>query len=188
MQYNPPLADFKRRGYSLVEILVVVGITIFLAGALLAYNRSSERQIVLYRDQALVVGLLNRVKSLAAQKFNPAGSLTNAPCAFGLHFDEGLKDFFIFQDIGTDGCDDLARVVGFDGVDSGELVEKFSLDQRLRFKDIPIGGLDVAFVAPDLNVVTSLPSGFPLTLGIGILGETLEASIIISSAGQISTR
>jgi len=176
----------ERRGYSLVELLVVLGITVLLSGVLLAYNRSSERQIVLYRDQALIIGLLNRAKSLAAQKFNPAGSLTDVPCAFGLHFDEVSKDFYLFQDIGPGGCD-TPRTAGFDGADTAELIETFSLDRRLEFLSIPAGGFDVMFVAPDLNVSTTLLLGFPITVNIRVLGETLKASIIISSAGQIST-
>ena len=173
-------------GYSLVELLIVVGITIFLSGVILAYNRSSERQIVLYRDQALIIGLLNRAKSLAAQKFNPTGSPTDVPCAFGLHFDETSSDFYLFQDIGSGGCD-APRAVGFDGASSAELIETFSLDRRLEFSNIPAGGFDVMFVAPDLNVSTTLSSGLPITINIRVLGETLEAPITISSAGQIST-
>lgn len=175
----------RNAGYSLVELLIVVGITIFLSGVILAYNRSSERQIVLYRDQALIIGLLNRAKSLAAQKFNPTGSPTDTPCAFGLHFDEASKNFYLFQDIGSGGCD-TPRAVGFDGEESAELIETFSLDGRLEFSDIPAGGFDVMFVAPDLNVSTTLFSGFPITVNIRVFGETLEAPITISSAGQIS--
>lgn len=175
-----------KHGYSLVEVLVVVGVTIFLSGLILAYNRSSEKQVVLYRDQAVIIGLLNRAKSLAAQRYNAAGSSTEVPCAFGLHFDEASNKFILFQDIGPGSCD-VPRTVGFDGVSPLEEIESFSLDRKLEFVNVPEGGFDIMFISPDLNVSTTLTSGFPLSVILRVVGDTLQAPITISSAGQIST-
>ncbi len=180
------IRNAHRGGYSLIEVLVVVGITIILSGVILAYNRSSEKQIVLYRDQALIIGLLNRAKSLTAQKLNIPGTPTEIPCAFGLHFDEASNIFYLFQDLGPSDCD-TPRTYSFDGASSKELLETFSLDSRLEFLNIQSGGFDVMFIAPDLNIATTLSTGFPLTITIQVLGSTLQAPINIFSAGQIST-
>lgn len=178
-------------GFTLVEIMIVIAITVLLSSIAITYNRSGERQIILFRDQALVVGLLNRAKSLAIQKYrDPDISGDYLSCAFGLHFESGSRDFILFQDFGEGGCS-LANYE-YGPTDPTQIpppppeeLESFSLDSRLEFSGIPAGGLDILFVPPDLDVVST--AGLPVTITIQTIDGSLTTSITVSTAGQIIT-
>ena len=172
------------KGFTLVEILVVVAITVLLSSLAISYNRSGEKQIILFRDQALVVGLLNRTKSLAIQKYrDPSISGDYLTCAFGLHFEPGSRDIILFQDLNEDdNCDSAIY-----GYDLTEGIETFSLNSRLEFSGIPVGGLDILFVPPELSVITAPPDRLPVTITIQTIDGSLITSITISTAGQIVT-
>jgi len=181
----------------LVEIIVVIAITVLLSGIAITYNRSGERQIVLFRDQALVVGLLNRAKSLTIQKYrDPDISGDYLTCAFGLHFESGSRDFILFQDFGEGGCSLANHEYGpTDPIATPppppEELESFSLDPRLEFSlsGIPPGGfLDILFIPPELTAATTHPDGFPVTTTIQTVGGEFTAPIVVFSiAGQIIT-
>ncbi len=68
-------------GFTLVETLVVVGIMMLLTASLIAYSRSSGKQITLNTEQAKLIGILNRAKSLALQRDD-----AEKTCAFGVRF------------------------------------------------------------------------------------------------------
>lgn len=68
-------------GFTLVETLVVIGILMLLTTTLIAYTRSSGKQIALYTEQAKLIGMLNRAKSLALQR-----DTAESFCAYGIRF------------------------------------------------------------------------------------------------------
>jgi type II secretory pathway pseudopilin PulG len=71
-------------GFTLVETLVVIGIVMIMTTTLIAYTRSSGKQITLYTEQARLIGLLNRAKSLALQRES-----AEHYCAYGVRFTGG---------------------------------------------------------------------------------------------------
>ncbi|KKU94356.1 MAG: hypothetical protein UY26_C0002G0138 [Candidatus Jorgensenbacteria bacterium GW2011_GWA1_48_13] len=179
--------DLKsREGFSLFEMVVVVGITVLLSAITLTYNRSSERQLILFKDQAVVVGLLNRAKSLAIQKYqNPAITADYVFCAFGLHL-EAPRDVILFADLGEGSCDPTNANYRYDaGVVPPEALETKSLDVRNEFSGLPEGGLDILFIAPELTATTS--ADFPVGITINSTVGGLSAATTISAAGQIIT-
>ena len=175
----------SRKGYTLIEMLVVIAVTAILTGMVLVYNRSGEKQIILHRDEARVVGVINRAKSLALQNFRDPTLSGYDFCAFGVHFDPSpSKEFILFQDLGEGGCA-LGRAYAYDSAsDPSEEIEKFFLDPSLEFVNIN-DPIDVLFVPPELSATTTNPSGFPVTVNLRIADGDTTASITISSAGQI---
>jgi len=174
-----------RNGFSLLEMVVVVGITVLLSTIALTYNRSGERQFVLFKDQAVVVGLLNRAKSLAIQKYqNPAVVASDKVfCAFGVHF-EAPRGIVLFADLGDGGCASTNANYRYDaGAVPPEGLETKSLDVRNGFSGLPGGRLDVLFVAPELTATSS--AGLPVTITISSMVGGLSAALTISAAGQI---
>jgi len=183
-------------GFTLIEMMVVIAITTILAGLTLAYNRSGQKQIILFRDQALIVGVLNRAKSLTVQKFreqNP--NLANYDsCGFGVHF-EPNGEFILFEDLGTGGCG-----VGFDnnyeydvsltdpitGAVVTEKIESMKLDNRIKFTGIP-APFDVVFVPPELTVKTTRVGGFPVEVMLETQDGTVKTNVTIGSASQVSS-
>jgi len=166
------------RGFTLIETIVVVAITMILSGILLAYNRSTERQIVLYRDQAVIVGAINRAKSLTIQKYREPRSDGKVACAFGVHF-APPRSFILFQDLDQGGCQEN-HIYAYD---QGEEIQTLSLDNRLQF-DMQ-NGFDILFIPPELQATTTNANGFPVTIVIKTNDNTGRATTTISAAGQI---
>lgn len=173
----------KNKGFSLVEVMVVVGITVLLSGIILSYNRSSEERIIVSREHSLIVGLLNRAKVLTLQRYkNPDGGEFEV-CGFGLFIEAGGR-VTLYEDLGRGGCGE-----GFDNdyrftPDSSEVMEVANLDARVSLLGIPEVGLDLVFVPPDLRVRSSA-SSFPVTIEVVGKASGFKSVLGVSSVGQI---
>lgn len=180
-----------KNAFTLIETLVVMGITVMLSVIVLGYNRSSDTTLALYRDQALVVGALNRAKALAIEKFNSLDA-----CAYGVHFERDSKQFLIFKDlnknqnVGAD-CRIAGEYQGTVAYESGIGEEEgvpFDLDSRSKLVlydglGAKTSFLDILFIPPD--PVTTSTQGLPLTVQIESGGVV---KVIISQGGQITGR
>lgn len=176
----------SRDGFSLFEMVVVIGITALLSTIAVTYNRSGERQLAIFKDQAVVVGLLNRAKSLAIQKYqNPAITQDWVFCAFGLHL-EAPREIILFTDLGSGSCDPTNANYRYDeGVTPPEALETKALDVRNVFSGLPEGGLDILFIAPELVATSS--ADLPVTFTINSTVGGLTSLVTVSAAGQIIT-
>jgi len=168
------------KGFTLVEMIVVIGIMMLLSGLFVGYNRTADEQVALFKDQALLVGAINRAKALAQQKLN----IVNA-CAFGVHIDSA-QNFLIFADKkgSTDSpcINDNGQSISNYRYDLGEELESFSLDKRLLFTSGV--GQDIIFVPPDLRLKGS---SLPATITIQNADGSRSAKVIIADGGQIIT-
>lgn len=150
------------KGFSMVEILAVLGIMSLLTGVLIVYSRTGERQILLFREQAKIINVVLRAKSLALNTYIEEGS----PCAYGVHFDPALKEIRIFRDLDanglTDDCDSTDPGLIPDNIYTPSasspnpedldppIVEK--LDQILSFAE-PLGITDIVFIPPNPDII-----------------------------------
>ncbi|HXF43999.1 MAG TPA: prepilin-type N-terminal cleavage/methylation domain-containing protein [Candidatus Paceibacterota bacterium] len=177
----------SRGGFTFIEMMVVLVVTVFLSILTIVYNRSGHNQILMFKDQAVVVGLLNRAKSLAIQKYqNPLIAANDYDfCAFGVHF-EAPRTMILFADLGVGTCSvDDANYRYDPAASPPEALETQTLDIRNEFIGLPDNGLDVLFVAPELTATSSV--AFPVTVTISSVsgGSTSVANTTISAAGQI---
>lgn len=168
-----------RRGFSLIEMLVVLAILVLLTSVLVLYNRSGERQILVLREKARLIGTLLRAKSLAINTF-----VEDSPaCGYGVHIDP--PRYFIFRDRAID-CRTSDHIYG---ASSDEIVPdaEASLPPLLSFS--AVGASDIVFVPPDPEVF--LNGGTALTEAIISLSSAdgaSQASVTITDAGQVSER
>ena len=176
------------RGFTVVETMVAIAITMLLSTMLLTFNRSTEKQIALFKDQAVVIGVLNRAKALAIEKFNQNINT----CAFGVHFKNDSQEFFIFQDlleteggVPIFGCRNLDTDEFYSNhqFDEGEQTEAFSLDNRLKFS--LSGDLDIVFIPPEISVKSSEADGLPTEIKIETLDGSKSALVKVEEAGQL---
>lgn len=176
----------KNAGFTLIETMVVIAITMLISTMLLTYNRSSEKQIVLFRDQAVLVGFLNRAKSLAIEKFNE----NRLVCAYGLYFPASEPNTFIlFQDLQPEasepvfGCREGGVYNSNLRYDDGEEIERFTIDPRLKFDGVPTD-LNIVFIPPELSVVSTAP--LPVFIKIQAVDGGRFATVGVGEVGQIT--
>ena len=161
------------QGFTLIEILVIITITTILAGIMIAYGHIGEKQITLFRDQAKIIGVLNRAKFLTVQMFAETGE---KPCAYGVHFENNKQTFLIFKDLKT-SCDGV-----YGGDNSGELFEKYEINSAFKFET---SLSNVVFIPPDPRVKLNAGSLSEATIKI-VLDATNYKTIRITKYGQIT--
>ncbi|MDP3953408.1 MAG: type II secretion system protein, partial [bacterium] len=94
-----------RKGFTLLEIVVVVAIITALSSLLLGYSQRNSQQIRLATSQAKLASIISRAKALSIQTFFQAQTEAEAICAYGVRLDVNQQKAFIFQDIDTPGSD-----------------------------------------------------------------------------------
>jgi len=170
--------------FTLIEILVIIGILTLLTSFLLLYGRAGEKQIILFREQAKVISVVARAKSLALST-----PIEDEPaCGYGVHFEE--DGYFIFRDIALGGvvnCPVSDKVYSSQNPEELLSGQERQLDPQIHFSSLPIR--DVLFVpyAPQafLDGSNTLNEA---QLRLSPLDESLGANIIINNVGQVSSQ
>lgn len=179
--FNKSSAFKREGGFTVVEMLVVISIITLLSSLALSYNRASERQIRLFRDQSTIVTILNRAKSLSLQRFNEQSGGISI-CAVGVRFPDS-KNYHLFQDTidpESENCNDDANYRH----DSGEDIESFSLGDQIEFHGDASEGLEILFIPPHLGVTSTV--AFPADIEVRTIDLNNSTSISVSGAGQIT--
>ena len=165
----------------MIEILVVLGIMALLSSIAILYSRTSEQQIILFKEQARVVSVISRAKSLAIQTFAeaPAGV-----CGYGVRFEPDGR-FFLFRDLPETGADCGSADKQYSG--EAENFEVNRLDSVLRFSELGLN--EILFIPPDpLVVITPTPANNAAIIKIGIQNSNIESVVKVNKAGQVTTQ
>ena len=174
----------KKRGFTLIEILVVTALTAILSGIAIGYSNTGQQNIALFRDQAKVINAILRAKSLAVQSYVKGG----AGCAYGVHFDQG-GSFRIFRDL-----DELSERHDCSSANNryspnlGEDLnppEISSLESSLSFA--PGSILDISFIPPEPKVLIDQTSKDGKVVIQTKSGNNLK-NISVNRFGQVNTQ
>ena len=195
-------------GFTLIETLVIVIITIILSSIMITYSHIGEKQIVLFRDQAKVVEVLNRAKFLAVQLYKPEAfiqlyqqmNVEVKICGYGVHIDKDNGKFYLFRDLKFSGaftleCDNQLNMTGGNlyGTPSNpygydEVVEEFSLDPRLKFDSSGTTLSDIVFIPPDPTIKMT-PNATEATIKIVDKVNSSNNKVIkVNNFGQITAQ
>ena len=182
----------KNSGFTIVEILIVLGIVTILSGVALTANRTSKSQLSLFKTEALLIGSINRAKALSQQRLD-----IEDICAFGVHFSP--SGFLIFGDkivnpIVDTQCRNLSDVYtgnaiydeGYDYIVDAPTVLDFGVSLNAQVED-----KDIVFLPPDLTATTTYENSagdIGLPINIVITGQNGTKTVILGEGGQISNQ
>ena len=177
-----------KKGFTLIELVVVIAILSLLTSMLLLYSRDSEKQLTLLREKAKLVSIILRAKSLAVQTLKKSEPV----CGYGVHFPLPFETaiYRIFKDPkGAGGdCSSTSSNQVWNGVwEDVEVVDLTSTNVTLATSP---SMTDVFFTPPDPKTLLS-PGNLnssTITLSITIGGAPSTASITINNGGQVSTQ
>lgn len=106
MRFYTSRSIFRRLGFTMVEILIVVAVTATLSSFLLVYNNNSRQRIVLFVEQAKIAQIILKAKSLSISTYANSGITS---CGYGVKFDYENRMYSIFRYDYSDNCENLRR-------------------------------------------------------------------------------
>src|SRR3989344_625961 len=155
-------------GFTIIEILIVIGVIVSLVSILLLYGRNGENQLILFKEQSKLVSTVYRAKSMSIETFSDP----SPPCGYGIHFDLP-SSYFIYRDMPPlTGCKDSDKKYADTGV-IDEVVERYTLSPQVSLGPLPI--TDVLFIPPDPKTIFQYVLSGDTTDPIVITLETLTA-------------
>lgn len=174
----------KISGFTIIEMLVTVGVLTLLSGILIMYSKSGENASVLLRQGAKIVTDVNRVKNLAvttATYTNEAGEIIH-PCGYGVYFDNTSQPnrYIVYADI-SKNCKTSEHKRPTDGssdVESIDLATSITIDTKTIES--------IFFLPPDPDIYFNPSNISEASISIkNLTGAKIE--IKMSKAGQVST-
>lgn len=178
----------SQKGFTIIEMLVIVGIMLLMSGVLIIYSRSGETASVVIRQAAKMVSDINRTKNLAittASFKTSEGSMVH-PCGYGVYFDSVNEPnrYIIFADLSSD-CDVSDHIRPIDGLSD---LETIPLTTPLAISNKNIN--QVFFLSPDPTVFLGSEEGGEIKTGeitIKAPNSETEVKVKVSKTGQVST-
>lgn len=173
----------KRCGFTLLEMMIVLGLVIVLTTATAVYNKGIGRQIVVAREHAKVLGILIKARS-AGFTIPKTDPLVEVVCGYGVHVDPPTRTLVFFKDLGVVGasCGTSANN-RYDGAD--ERIEQIGLDSSVTMASPDMS--DVVFIPPFGKVVIdNSDTKTRATITINGVSTDMTKKVNINSYGQIT--
>ncbi len=164
----------RMSGFTLLEMLVVIFVMVILTAVVITFSRIGERRVLLLREQSKLIGAISRAKSMAMGMY----AKETLPCAYGIEFIPKENSFILYQDLADDCKDSDFRYSG-----SSELVKKYQLDFRVRFKSLTLDSVNFIPPEPKTKIV---PDQIEAVVILEDLAHQDTVTIKINRAGQIT--
>ncbi len=174
-------------GFTIIEMLVIMGVLALLSGILIVYSRSGEMASNLIRQSAKMVADINRAKNLAitATSFTDSFGQEKRTCGYGIYFDISTtpNQYIIFADTSFDCGTSLYQRPsdGSNDLDVISILPSFSLE---------IGNVQqVFFLPPDPEVFfTTLDGSNIREAEVEIKSDRgAVIGVRVNKTGQVST-
>ena len=133
--------SFKKKGFTIIEILVVIFITVVLSAIVFANYRSGQQQLVLKRTAYKLAQDIRRAQSMAGLE-SPKCDNSDYRYAYGIHLKiNDPKTYILFSD-----CNVNQKY----NSEGDENLEDIELEKGVKIKSLEGNNiLDIVFVPPD---------------------------------------
>jgi hypothetical protein len=194
---EPPLNS--ERGFTLLEILIIVTVTAIISAFAVVYSNVSKTQLALYAEQQKVAGLILKAKSLAIETHMSAGQGGGVHCGYGIKIDYGANPqsygIFYYNRPGPTDADpqcDTIKNAGIDPslFDAGSDLPSFDLDRGIILRSSePDSLVYVLFVPPNPTTVIDTIGNNPSLVAGNVYLTTKDGSasavVAIEPGGQV---
>lgn len=160
--------------------MIVLGLVAVLASATAVYNRGIQRQIVLTREHATVLGLFIRARS--AGFTTPREDPDEVVCGYGVHIDAASRTLVYFKDASLADCStaDHKYVAGSDSV----------IEQRILSDAVTVTSgdmTDVVYVPPFGKVfIDGVDAQAPASVIITSAAANASKGVKVNAFGQVT--
>jgi prepilin-type N-terminal cleavage/methylation domain-containing protein len=87
--------NIYRAGFTLLEMLVVIGITTLLSVVAIGYSKAGQNEVALTVETSKIAEVILQAKELAINTYGTTANGSKA-CAFGVHFDASAQTYSLF--------------------------------------------------------------------------------------------
>lgn len=168
----PALRSEATNGFTLIEILVTIGIISLLTALILPNFRQGQKAFALQRSAHQLSQDIRKIQEMAMS----AKGLPAAPASFkgtyGIKIEIGSADYILFADLDNDYVFDL-----------GEAIETVSLEKGVRIGNLsPSLPSSITFTPPDptTNVIASA------VITLSLANDDQTKTVKVNKAGLIS--
>jgi prepilin-type N-terminal cleavage/methylation domain-containing protein len=185
----------NNKGFTVVELIVTIGVIAVLAGYLIVYNKNSQAQIILSLEQAKLVDALNTAKSLTLSTYIENFS----SCGYGVYINYSNNSYEIFKYGQPPNCGAIASssLSSILSNSSYTKIKTTNLPKEVIFDNSGSNKLDaIFFIPPDPKILiwrgnSSLPinendSDYETNIYLKTKDNSMSKTIKINVAGQIS--
>ena len=177
----------KNKGFTLLEITVVISIITLLSTIFLANYRQGEKNFALQRSAHQLAQDLRRAQEMTMAGREFKGKFQGG---YGIHLVKGTGEYILFIDCDDDDVFDEGNTTCDNFGTEDILIEevsRFSLEEGITIKEILPSSpfLDIKFYPPDPSTtITPAPANDSATITL-TFGGASEKKVIINTAGLI---
>lgn len=179
----------NQKGFTLVELMISVGIFAIMTGFLLA-KYGTFNQGVLLTNLAYDVALtIRNAQSYGLNvKSSPVGGENEFNYPYGVHFSTGAS-FVFFADFNSDGRYSDNEKISVNNIKRGSVINDICLGTGPSdcVSSVDIDGVDITFKRPDPNAIIRDDSGTASYAEITLLStDGSIKKVVVRSTGQIA--
>jgi prepilin-type N-terminal cleavage/methylation domain-containing protein len=164
-----------KKGFTLIEVLVVLAIIFVLTSITFPSYRTAQRQYIIENAAQKLAQDIRRVEEMAMAAREHPGASVNFQRGYGIRLQTNSSNYILFADLNNNR-----------NYDPGEEIEISSLGENIRITNLSPGSpLTVVFLPPDPQAIIT-PSTSLATITLSLLGSsTFQRSIVVNAIGLI---
>ena len=178
----------RRDAFTVLEMLVVLGISAFLSTIFVGYGASLKDQMAVFREEARLTQVLFKAKTFAIQARETGGVVA---CGYGVSLDRTARTYQIYlkAKIGEEKCEvAYPQADNWDRSEDEIIGSSFKVDGKVGLSGS--GQTAVAFEPPrpTVHVVGGNDQGEAVFRLCTLSEPVLCREVVVTKVGQITTR